>query len=345
MSFQKFLSAKFFLIGATTGAVIASLAQLIFFFPNHEQLKDGELTQQLDTLNPDSASLTQTNTHSHVARSVDQKNRPDTNPNESLSSLVNDDIADVGQLIELLQVSNEMWLEQGISALQQIYDSVSDSAVRESVIGAILHQATKDGHEKAFVEALDLNGSARRWILHEIVTDWAQTAPQATVDAVWALASTDPSMRMLQRRAVWEWAEIEPRKMLANMDAVPDNMRDFAQEKALFALARIDPETAVGYFPSFAGSSREATLANEIAEHWATLNPSSALAWVENYEFSTPELRRQVFETTFRTYAQVDPHSAFQTALKHPRAMGRIGMESISSLQKSLNQMSLKPQI
>ncbi|MYC26192.1 MAG: hypothetical protein F4X56_09790 [Gammaproteobacteria bacterium] len=328
MSHQKVLSVKSFLVGTTTGVVVASLAILLFFFPKQEQQGEREISHSQIPQSSESSSLSNTNNNAEIVRS-DQSSRTDKKVTESLDSLINDDVADVGQLLELLQVTSKMWSEQGISALQQVFDSIEDGSVRESVVGAILHQATTDGYEEVFTNALNLKGDARRWILHEIVTAWSQSDPRATVAAVWALPSTDPSIRMLQRRTVWEWAEIEPRKMLANMDEVPENIRNFAQEKALLALARTDPEAVIGYLLDFSGSSREATLAHEIAEHWATHDPDEAFIWTQAQEFSTSELRRAVLETTLRSYARVNPQGAFETARKHPRSMGRSGVETI----------------
>ncbi|MYD45155.1 MAG: hypothetical protein F4W92_02225 [Gammaproteobacteria bacterium] len=328
MSHQKVLSVKSFLVGTTTGVVVASLAILLFFFPKQEQQGEREISHSQIPQSSESSSLSNTNNNAEIVH-ADQSSRTDKKVTESLDSLINDDVADVGQLLELLQVTGKMWSEQGISALQQIFDSIEDGSVRESVVGAMLHQATTDGYEEVFTNALNLKGDARRWILHEIVTAWSQSDPRATVAAVWALPSTDPSIRMLQRRTVWEWAEMEPRKMLANMDEVPENIRNFAQEKALLALARTDPEAVIGYLLDFSGSSREATLAHEIAEHWATHDPDEAFIWAQAQEFSTPELRRAVLETTLRSYARVDPQGAFDTARKHPRSMGRSGVETI----------------
>ena len=328
MSHQRVLSVKSFLVGTTTGVVVASLAILLFFFPKQEQQGEREISQSQIPQSSESSRLSTTNNNEEIVR-ADQSSRTDKNVTESLESLLSDDVADVGQLLELLQVTGKMWSEQGVSALQQIYDSIEDGSVRESVVGAILHQATTNGYEEVFTNALNLKGDARRWILHEIVTDWSQSDPRATVAAVWALPSADPSIRMLQRRTVWEWAEMEPRKMLANMDEVPENIRDFAQEKALVALARTDPEAVIGYLPDFAGSSREAALAYEIAENWTTHDPDEAFIWAQAQEFSRPELRKAVLETTLRSYARVDPQGAFDTARKHPRSMGQGGVETI----------------
>ena len=330
MDEHKSFSGKSFLIGTTTGVVIASLALMSLFLATQERHhEDVELTRDLGTPSTDSPNSTESYDGSRNARTSDHKSEQSKTGNASLISLIEDDIADKAQLAELLQATNELWSEQGMSAMQLVHDSINDTALRETLVGSMLYSAMSDGHENVFSEALALEGGARRWILHEIVTDWARNDPASTVATVWALASTDPSIRMLQRRAVWEWAELEPRKMLANMNAVPDNIRDFAQEKALLALARIDPVAATEYLPNFFDSSREATLAHAIAEHWTKLSPMAALDWVESHPFSSSSMRAAVLETTFRTYADVDPQGAFEAALKQPKPLGKGAMESI----------------
>ena len=310
--------------------VVVSIAVTLLFIIRQQQTQVGEMSQGDRANKSGDATISSSNASQRAPGLASREDRSKaTNTSPSLGFLVNDEISDVGQLAELIEIANELWDKEGISALQLVYDTIGDEALRETLMGFILYQAIESGHKEVFNSALELDGSARRWTLHEVVTQWAQIDPQSTVEAVWALDSTDPSLRILQRRTVWEWAKIQPSELLTNMEAVPDNIRDFAQEKALLALAREVPEAAIEYLPNFSGSKREVTVAKEIVKSLTSRNPDLAVEWVNSYRFSNSEQKRQVVETTFRTFAQVAPERAFQAALKQPREFAQGGMESI----------------
>ena len=274
--------------------------------------------------------------HESATRIVDQTNDlPSStkttthNPTERFQRLVHDEKDDAAQLADLANAVKEMWTELGMTAIQKIYDSVSNESVRESLMGAVLHEATQTGFQIPFSAAVELTGGARSWTLHEIVSQWARIDPRTTFDAVWNLASTDPASRLLQTRAAWEWAETNPKEALANLELVPDNIRIFAQEKALLALVKLEPESAIEHLQTFAGSRTESTLAHEIAKNLIPRNPHSALKWIHSHEFSHPTLKIDVLETAFRAYARHEPEVAFRTALQEPRERGRGGLESV----------------
>ncbi len=248
---------------------------------------------------------------------------------DSLIALVSDDIDDRGQLIALTQTALSIQNEYGIESLAQIYDSIENPTVRDAVLSSVLHTAMQSGFRQTFEQAKSLSGDIRRWALHEIVQQWARSDPQATFETVWNLEPTDPSIRMLQRRAVWEWAKSDPKTALLEMDTIPDNVRDFATEKALFALARIAPWEATEYLAELSGSNREATLATEIVAHWTILNPEASIAWADEHSFSTEKLRRSVVSNAFQIYARDAPESALQAALRQPTHLIEGGMESV----------------
>lgn len=244
------------------------------------------------------------------------------------SVLVNDHQSDVRQIQELDRAAQALFELHGVAILDHIYDSISDQTVRDAIAKSVLYKALENGYRDVFEQAKHLQGEVRRWALHEVVVGWAQVDPRATFAAVWSLNSTDSSIRSLQRRAVWEWAEVAPQTVLEDMEAIPDNVRDFAEEKALLALARIAPTAAIKYLPNLAGSAREATLAKEIATHWVQIDLDACLAWVESFEFSIPGVVTEVKEAAFRAYAREEPELAMDAALKQSTHIINGGMES-----------------
>lgn len=265
---------------------------------------------------------------------------------DAWNARTNDDVENVGQTVDFIQIGESLVAQRGIAAMEFIHDSLSDENLREAVMCSVLLNAISDGYEFAFIEALNLNSDSRQWTLHAIVQRWARVDAMAAFNAIGELASTDPAIRLLQRRAAWEWAEKDPKAAMASMETIPDNMRDFAEEKALFAMARQSPPDAVEYLADLSGSQREATLATEIAVHWAQRDPMRALEWAKSVTLSKSEFDFTVLEKAYRTFAQSNPERALQLALKEPTDFIRRGMEAyvieevaLSDVDKAFNML------
>lgn len=146
--------------------------------------------------------------------------------------------------------------------------------------------------------------------------------------AVRSLSSTDPASQLLQRRTAWEWAEADPKTLLKNLEAIPQNIRDSVEEKAMISLTQTAPLDAIEYLPKWIGAMPESNLAKEIVTHWVRSDPNACIEWVESFRFSSSELRKEVMETAFRSYARQDPERAFEAALKQPTHTSKGGMEA-----------------
>ena len=326
MNSQKLRLLGIFLGGAVAGVLLTVLITSTVSKPAEIDDRERELgnTQIAGTTNEiqqDSRELEETHTPSS-AQSM-------SNPSDSWNALIADELDDRGQLSLLVQTALRLQDEYGIMSLGHIYDSLANPFIRDAVMSAVLYKATQEGFQQTFEQAKSLEGEVRRWALHEIVRDWARSNPQEAFKTVWQLESVDPEIRMLQRRAAWEWAESNPRAALSTLDTIPDNVRDFAEEKALLALAQFSPTEAIEYLPRLSGSKRESTLAMEIITHWTKLDPDASIAWAEQYNFSTEELRTKVVEKAFRTYASEIPELAFRTAMRKPNHLINGGMEAI----------------
>lgn len=326
MNSQKLRLLGIFLGGAVIGVILTVLITFAVSKPTEigdrqRELGNAQIAGTANEIQQNNGVLEETHTPSS-AQSM-------SNPGDSWNALIADDLDDREQLSLLVQTAMSLQDEYGIRSLNQIYDSLTNPFVRDAVMSAVLYKATQEGFQQTFEQAKSLEGEVRRWALHEIVRDWARSDPQETFKTVWQLESIDPEIRMLQRRAAWEWAESNPRAALSTLDTIPDNIRDFAEEKALLALAQFSPTEAIEYLPGLSGSKRESTLAMEIITHWTKLNPDASIAWAEQYNFSTEELRTKVVETAFRTYAREIPELAFRTAMRKPNHLINGGMEAI----------------
>ena len=316
----------FLLVGIVIGVLVTISINIALINKGSTAIGESEVPDNRQTATNNSDSRI-TNTE-HEERGVQVPTSRETDSPRTWETLVSDDQVDVGQIPELVQVALELHRQHGIAILDRVYDSIDDTVVRDAVASSILHQALENGFRATFDQAKRLDGEVRRWVLHEIVKGWARVDPQATFATVWSLSSTDPSLRMLQRRAVWEWAEGDPKTALTQLDSIPDNVRDFAEEKALLALARLTPTDAIEYLPKLSGSKRESTIAKEIVTSWVKLDPEACIQWLNSIRFSSPELKTDVTKTAFMAYARQAPEHAFQAALKQPTHLIEGGVEA-----------------
>lgn len=252
----------------------------------------------------------------------------ETDSKAALNTLVNDDLADIAQLPQLARAAIGMLEQDGVAGLEHVYDAIHDKVVRDAIAGAVLHTAMQNSYQETFEAARLLRGEVREWALSEVVKTWARVDPESSHEAVRSLSSTDPASRLLQRRTAWEWAQTDPKTLLKNLEVIPHHIRDSVEEQALISLAKIAPIDAIEYLPKWVGAMPESTLAKEIVTHWVRSDPNACIAWAESFNFSSPEIRIEVMETAFRSYARQDPELAFEAALKQPTHSSKGGMEA-----------------
>lgn len=321
---------KQFLSGLFLGILFTALTSLLLSLWLSQSPLDPE-PQDMQQIEQGGSEFELDMTRSRTSRKVEATEKvldqdSTQGPSETWQSLITDDINDASQTVQIIQSAEIWWDQHGISALDHLYSSSIDSALRDTVMNVILDRASKSGWERAFGQVARLTGESREWALEMLVLQWVKTDPQAALRQVSALPMTDSFRRVLQRVVAVSWAEADPEAIMQNTGAIPENIWILVEETALLSLARESPETAAQFLTELSGSSQESLVAKEIALYWGERDVVAALAWVRTHSFSNAELREEAMDLVFRAYAKSHPQVALQAALELP--INKVGLEA-----------------
>ena len=225
--------------------------------------------------------------------------------------------SNIAHFESLLKVA-QIWIEEGgISAIDQISASLSDSTVRDAIVVSVLQNVVLADPQSALQQALELKGASRGLALQAIIEVWATDDPQAALASVSILESRS-DRKTLQESILRVWANVDPQGLLSTVESLPENLRMFGLEVALIALSKEMPEEAVRLIADLTDRDLLDKLSKEIAAHWSKQDPRAALEWVLANEFPTNVIQAEALMIVLGNLTKVDPDLAFQTARDQP---------------------------
>jgi len=245
------------------------------------------------------------------------------------SRIVFDSRPNLAQTEFLIQIASEWLLQEGISVIDQISESLTNTVVREAVIMSALHRIAQDDPRAALIEALQLTSDSRELALRTIAEVWARIEPQAALAEI-ATMESGKTLKLLQESLLTAWAAHDPRNLLEMLASVPEHLRAMAKEEAMLAIASISPEEAVSFLTDIEDDDLRIKLAKEIATNWSEQDPHAALDWVLNEAFTTDVQQAETLMLVLANLATNDPELAFKTARDQPivlRGVHYRGME------------------
>jgi len=245
------------------------------------------------------------------------------------SRIVFDSQPNLAQTEFLIQIASEWLLQEGISVIDQISESLTNTVVREAVIMSALHRIAQDDPRAALIEALQLTSDSRELALRTIAEVWARIEPQAALAEI-ATMESGKTLKLLQESLLTAWAAHDPRNLLEMLASVPEHLRAMAKEEAMLAIASISPEEAVSFLTDIEDDDLRIKLAKEIATNWSEQDPHAALDWVLNEAFTTDVQQAETLMLVLANLATNDPELAFKTARDQPivlRGVHYRGME------------------
>ena len=238
-------------------------------------------------------------------------------PASAWDRLVFDNQPNLAQTEFLIQVASEWLLQEGISVIDQISESLRDEVVRHAVITSVLHRITQEDPQAALLAAVNLTGNSRELVLRTIAEVWAWVDPEAALASISTLVSGS-ELNILQESVLEAWAANDPNGLLELLDVVPEHLRAMATEESMLAIARISPEDAALFLSDLEDSDLRNRLAKEIATYWSKQDPHAALDWVLNENFATNVQQAETLMIVLSSLATKDPDLAFQTARDQP---------------------------
>ncbi len=257
--------------------------------------------------------------HSNVQRVI-------SSPHLAWQSLISDDSPDKDQVSLFVKVAHA-WLEvDGIGALGEISESLTDWQTRNQVLRPILDQLVASVPLHAFDFALSMGSDKDLTILSSLVARWASLEPTVALEAVnnvesFSLRST------LQSNVVYRWATDRPREILGVLDGFPMKLREQAQNTALVSIANDSPEEAADLFAELDSGWGSRGVAHTIASIWSQKDSVSALEWI----LANPQLgssQYNMLNVVLGVLARDNPQLALDTALDQPIGKSRIGLEA-----------------
>lgn len=293
-------------------------------------------------------------------------------PEKAWNELVVSSQDDISLRSSFVQVAT-VWVEEsGLSVLDQVYQSLTNTETRHWVIRWVLEEFAHSDPASAFEYALTVYSDQDNDVVRAVAVVWASSGPQAALSAtsvmedvsarekiaetvlrVWA--RTDPQAALsaanaiedvLARERVAEtvvrvWSRNEPAEMLENVYPLPSNLQEIASTEALTVLSSESPEEAAQFVATMKTSSLKTSTARSVVMNWSILDYSAALDWILN-EPRIQEIRFELLSSIMHTLTEFDPDLAMSTARAQPieqRGMfgSRLGMEYgvISSLASS----------
>ena len=249
-------------------------------------------------------------------------------PEEAWDILLNDKRDDLAQLPSLIRVAQELVRKNGMGSLDELSDSLDDSSALELIARSTVLGIAQESPQQAFQQTMKLSRSTREMVLPTIAEVWGRIDPITALNNLSSIQSISVRTK-LQESVLSAWAGVDPESVFDDLEHMPEGLRIKAEDQAMQAIARSDPEDAVGLLTNLTDPDRKRSLAKEIALNWSQIDVHEALNWAGSSQFSDPELQWEVLSIVLRDLVQHDLELALQTALDHPLPRSGEGLESI----------------
>ena len=241
--------------------------------------------------------------------------------------LIEDDQSNVAQTASLIRLAHT-WVDQaGLEVIAEINQSLTDSILKNAVLGSVLQQAILADPQTTMRQILNFEGELRELAMETIARAWASIDPKDAFESI-SLIESPRARRQMLEHFVTAWANYDPKDLFDKFDLIPENLRAHAEEHAVRTLMKTAPEDSVKYLAEISDEFLKFELTMELAIHWADKNALEALNWALAHEFDGASLQREVLNTILRSLAAENPELALQTALDQPVDSMGLGLEA-----------------
>ena len=256
-------------------------------------------------------------------------------PGEAWNDLVDELQNDFLQSRTLVNLAIEWVKKSGLSVLDQVSESITDSQIRTSILSSVLTTLAQTNPEGAFEYALRTDTDSFSTIASSVVKAWARSDPEA---ALAAASQVDKSglRRHLEQSVVDTWAHRKPREVLADLDRFADYLRRSASTSAIAAIAHQNPKEAAGLVASIEHDTSKTSTALMFVSIWSRKDSKATLEWVLNKP-GIEQVRPYLLHNILFRVVDDDPLIAMETALEQPIGEESEGLEVrvIEALVKS----------
>ncbi len=211
----------------------------------------------------------------------------------------------------------QAWVEKsGLGVLDQIHQSLTNTETRLSVIRSVLREAARTDPAGAFSYALTFENGQHDTIVRDIANIWANSEPLSAFTAANGIENSS-LRKVVTESVVSTWSQWEPRELLKNVDALPEDLRETASTSALSSISRESPEEAAQLVAAMRSGYIKTSSGRTVAVLWSRQDHSAALEWILN-EPGVEEIRSELLSYIMKRLTEVDPQLAMTTALAQP---------------------------
>ena len=247
-------------------------------------------------------------------------------PEQSWSILLSDDVDDALQMETLEIVATAMYEQVGFEVLSKIYAEIDDYGSKVH----LLKEIARTEPARALEYSYGLNADYDKLNLSTIIVrDWAKADPQTALAAVSSLKPSSFSSR-LEDTVVTTWARTTPNTVIENVEAIPEQFRLSTLETALATIARQDPMDALatlGSVESFVGNT--SSILKKIVTEWSYQQPDAAADWVDKNYTQDDSQRRALFTQILPRLALQNPEKAFELAITQTTTHEGVGLDHL----------------
>ena len=223
---------------------------------------------------------------------------------------------DLSNLRTLSRVAT-IWVEEsGLEVLDRVYQSLTNTQTRQSVMYHVLEEVAQTDPAGALKYAMTLESDPHNYIIDNIANIWVRSDPRSAL-RVAAGIEQETARKALSESAVKALAFSEPREFLKEIDSLPADFQETAAKTALDEIARKSPEEAAELVASMQSGSAKTSSASSIVNTWSRSDHKAALDWIL-YEPGVEEIKFELLSSIMYTLVQVDLELAMSTALAQP---------------------------
>ena len=253
---------------------------------------------------------------------------PEREWNDFLSHNNNPDSLDAAQSKMLVYIATAWVARDGIEVFAKIRESFPTQYPLLETVSSIVNKLFPHHPQLALEMAAHVEGIGyrqREELVSEILTPWAEIAPQEALEAVSRIDGRY-LRRLFQSLVLKTWAAKDAKTFLGLIKNLPADLQGIAQEKALIAIAKSTPRDVVELLSEIKDRHSFLNVAEAIAIQWTRQDVLSALNWIEGDE-RLAAVQEHLMRRVITELSKIDPQLAFQTALSYPVDSDEEGLE------------------
>lgn len=248
------------------------------------------------------------------------------NPEELWSNLVTKLQGDSQNWMSISRVANAWVEKRGVTVLDQIFQSLTNSQIKVQVTRDVLRAAVQVDPKGALEYALNLEEDLYNIARMGVVEAWATSDPKASLAALSEIG--EESLRTeLESTAIRAWASYsDPYELLDSVSTLPSHLQERATTSALYSISWRSPKEAAQLIEELESGPTRTKAASQLIDNWSRGDSKAALDWILN-EPSNKDIQSQLLVRVIGRLATVDPELAWTVAIGQPIPDGEVGME------------------